>query len=280
MKTLFYFVGLFMICLFLQSCGHNLGLVGIGTGWRVGNGEYGLAYGDGIFGTFVTRDGVQFRAELDSTTGFSYDPSSNTYKGIKSFEYSLPPQINGYAVEFAQKNPDVAKAYYDALIKYYAGKAESPAPAQISDEKSKDATANVADVLKKALERFKGKGGDAPEPFDCDGDCELTNLDAIGLREWQTAAAKKLLTYADEATKIHNSDLTCKATLQQFLARMQQYADKGIGTVGLRVRRATVKGGVLQDLTYVYISDGREVETNCPECIFIPELDVKEGAAE
>ena len=51
---------LMAIAIMLSSCGHNLGLVGIGTGWRVGNGEYGLSYGDGIFGTFVTKDGVQF----------------------------------------------------------------------------------------------------------------------------------------------------------------------------------------------------------------------------
>jgi hypothetical protein len=266
----------------LTSCGHNLGMVGIGTGWRAGNGEYGLAYGDGLFGTFVTKDGVQFKAELDSTTGFSYDPSTNTYKGVKSVEYSLPPQITGYAVDFAKDNPEVAKAYYKALLKFYETKkdADTSRKPLVSDEKSKAATSGVADVLRKALEKAKGLVGGssdeyAAEPFECSGDCELAGLDKISSRSYQASVAKKLLTYADDTTPIHDSDATVKATLDQFLSRMQQYADKGISSVGLRVRRATIKSGILQDVTYVFIDGSSETETNCPECIFIKELDYK-----
>ena len=157
---------LIVLGLLFGGCGHNLGMVGIGTEWRVGNGEYGLAYGDGFFSTFVTKDGVKFKAELDSTTGFSYDPSTNTYKGVKSVEYSLPPQITGYAVDFAKDNPEVAKAYYKALLKFYEAQKDADASRKplVSDEKSKDATGNIADVLKAALEKVKGKGGDAPVP--------------------------------------------------------------------------------------------------------------------
>lgn len=104
---------------FLTSCSHNVGTIGFGTGFRAGSSEYGINYGEGMFGTFVTRDGIRFKAELDSTTGFSYDPSTNSYKGIRSVEYSLPPQITGYAVDFAKENPEVAKAYYEALMRYY-----------------------------------------------------------------------------------------------------------------------------------------------------------------
>ena len=109
-----------IVCIaFLTSCSHNVGTIGFGTGFRAGSSEYGINYGEGLFGTFVTKDGIRFKAELDSTTGFSYDPSTNSYKGIRSVEYSLPPQITGYAVDFAKDNPEVAKAYYDALMKYY-----------------------------------------------------------------------------------------------------------------------------------------------------------------
>lgn len=104
---------------FLTSCSHNVGTIGIGTGFRAGGRGYGIDYGEGLFGTFVTKDGIRFKAELDSTTGFSYDPTTNSYKGIRSVEYSLPPQITGYAVDFAKENPEVAKAYYEALVKYY-----------------------------------------------------------------------------------------------------------------------------------------------------------------
>ena len=118
MRIAIAFIATFGIML-MTSCGHNVGMVGIGTGFRAGGGEYGINYTEGLFGTFVTKDGIKFRAELDSTNGFSYDPSTNSYKGIRAVEYSLPPQITGYAVDFAKENPEVAKAYYEALMKYY-----------------------------------------------------------------------------------------------------------------------------------------------------------------
>lgn len=106
------------VTLLITGCSHNVGTLGIGTGFRAG-GVDGINYGEGLFGTFVTKDGIKFRAELDSTTGISYDPSTNSYKGIRSIEYSLPPQITGYAVDFARENPEVAEAYYEALMRYY-----------------------------------------------------------------------------------------------------------------------------------------------------------------
>ena len=120
MKIKLFVLLTFIVCIaFLTSCSHNVGTIGFGTGFRAGSSEYGINYGEGLFGTFVTKDGIKFRAELDSTTGISYDPSTNSYKGIRAVEYSLPPQITGYAVDFANENPEVAKAYYDALMKYY-----------------------------------------------------------------------------------------------------------------------------------------------------------------
>ena len=118
MRIAIAFIATFGILL-MTGCSHNVGTLGIGTGFRTGGGEYGINYTEGLFGTFVTKDGIKFRAELDSTTGISYDPSTNSYKGIRAVEYSLPPQITGYAVDFAKENPEVAKAYYEALMKYY-----------------------------------------------------------------------------------------------------------------------------------------------------------------
>ena len=117
MRIAIAFIATFGIML-MTGCSHNVGTLGIGTGFRAGGVE-GINYGEGLFGTFVTKDGIKFRAELDSTTGFSYDPSTNSYKGIRAVEYSLPPQITGYAVDFAKENPEVAKAYYEALMRYY-----------------------------------------------------------------------------------------------------------------------------------------------------------------
>lgn len=129
MRIAIAFIATFGIML-MTGCSHNVGTLGIGTGFRAG-GVDGINYGEGLFGTFVTKDGIKFRAELDSTTGFSYDPSTNSYKGIRAVEYSLPPQITGYAVDFAKENPEVAKAYYEALMRYYGcGTTEEKKPVE------------------------------------------------------------------------------------------------------------------------------------------------------
>jgi len=280
MKKCLFICVLMAIAMMLSSCGHNLGLVGIGTGWRVGNGEYGLAYGDGIFGTFVTRDGIRFKAELDSTTGFSYDPSSNTYKGIKSFEYSLPPQINGYAVDFANQNPEVAKAYYDALVKYYEVNKDSAgvkAPL-ISEEKSKDSTSQITNVLKQALEKakeFVGKketneGKDAT--FQCDGNCEYTDLTGNKDIDYQLSIAMKLLTYNGYAHRFEDTNEYYTTTLEHFITQLVAYRAEGHKRTPLLIKRVTVKDKVIEELMYVILNDeGVATEIDCPSCVFLGE---------
>lgn len=275
-----------LAAILLVSCSHNASILGVGTSFRLGSGEVSLNYADGLFLNSVSRDNVRFTAELDSTMGVSYDPTSNTYKGIKGISYEVGPQLGGYSKELGEANPEALKAYYDACSAYYEyRKLQESLPAQqksaISDEKSKDATSGIADVLKKALEKAKSiagdGGGDADgeyteDPFTCSGDCELTGLDKISSRIYQEAVARKLLTYADDTTKIHGSDSTIKKTLEDFLVVMGKYKARGISSVGLRVRSASIKSDVLQDVVYVFFEDGSETETNCPECIVITEL--------
>ena len=61
------FVAVFAMLL-MAGCGHNVSTIGIGTGFRAGGSGYGINYGEGLFGTFVTKDGIKFKAEIDSTT--------------------------------------------------------------------------------------------------------------------------------------------------------------------------------------------------------------------
>ena len=259
--------------IFLTSCGHNFFALGLGTEWRAAAAQYVLSYGDGLFATFVTKDGARFRAELDSTMGFSYDPATNTYKGIRSIEYSLPPQITGYAVDFAKENPEVAKAYYGALLKFYESenKASTPKAPLVSDEKSKDATSGVADIVRKAIDKAKSLATSASdEPFTCSGDCELTDLAKNDTISYQTAVATKLLSYADDTTKFDGETTTLKHSLEAFLARMEQLVAKGKAKTQMRVKAATVKDSRLIYIRYIMTEpDGNEFETNCPECVDI-----------
>ena len=268
------FVAVFVML--MAGCSHNVGMVGIGTGFRAGGGEYGINYGEGLFGTFVTKDGIKFKAELDSTTGFSYDPSTNSYKGIRSVEYSLPPQITGYAVDFAKDNPEVAKAYYEALSKYYDVRKEdvsSNAPL-ISDEKSKEATVSIADTIREAIDKARGiirrKEADEGEKavFQCNGNCEYSDLTGNSDIEYQLSIAMRLLSYDGYASKFRSTGETYTQTLEHFITQLVQYRALGNKTTPMRVKHVTVKDGVITKLMYIYFKDdGTTFDVECPSCV-------------
>ena len=268
------FVAVFVML--MAGCSHNVGMVGIGTGFRAGGGEYGINYGEGLFGTFVTKDGIKFKAELDSTTGFSYDPSTNSYKGIRSVEYSLPPQITGYAVDFARENPEVAKAYYEALSKYYDVRKEdvsSSAPL-ISDEKSKEATVSIADTIREAIDKAKSiigrKEADEGEEavFQCDGNCEYSDLTGNSDIEYQLSIAMRLLSYDGHASRFKSTGETYTQSLQHFITQLVQYRALGNKTTPLRVKYVTVKDGAITRLMYIFFNeDGTTFDVDCPSCV-------------
>ena len=268
------FVAVFVML--MAGCSHNVGMVGIGTGFRAGGGEYGINYGEGLFGTFVTKDGIKFKAELDSTTGFSYDPSTNSYKGIRSVEYSLPPQITGYAVDFAKDNPEVAKAYYEALSKYYDVRKEdvsSNAPL-ISDDKSKEATASIADTIREAIDKARGiisrKEADEGEEavFQCNGNCEYSDLTGNSDIEYQLSIAMRLLSYDGYASKFRSTGETYTQTLEHFVTQLVQYRALGNRTTPLRVKCVTVRDGVITRLMYIcFKDDGTTFDVECPSCV-------------
>ena len=268
------FVAVFVML--MAGCSHNVGMVGIGTGFRAGGGEYGINYGEGLFGTFVTKDGIRFKAELDSTTGFSYDPTTNSYKGIRSVEYSLPPQITGYAVDFAKDNPEVAKAYYEALSKYYdVRKEDAPSIAPlISDEKSKEATVSIADTIREAIDKAKSiigrKEADGGEGavFQCNGNCEYSDLTGNSDIEYQLSIAMRLLSYDGHANKFRSTGETYTQTLEHFVTQLVQYRALGNRTTPLRVKHVTVRDGVITRLMYIcFKDDGTTFDVECPSCV-------------
>lgn len=271
----FAFVAVFVMML-MAGCSHNVSTIGIGTGFRAGGSGYGIDYGEGLFGTFVTKDGIRFKAELDSTTGFSYDPTTNSYKGIRSVEYSLPPQITGYAVDFAKDNPEVAKAYYEALSKYYDVRKEdvsSNAPL-ISDDKSKEATTSIADTIREAIDKAKsiiGKmeadGGEGAV-FQCNGNCEYSDLTGNSDIEYQLSIAMKLLSYDGHANRFKSTGETYTQTLEHFITQLVQYRALGNRTTPMRVKHVTVREGVITRLMYIYFKDdGTTFDVECPSCV-------------
>ena len=276
MRNLITFTFVAVFAMLMAGCSHNVGMVGIGTGFRAGGGEYGINYGEGLFGTFVTKDGIRFKAELDSTTGFSYDPTTNSYKGIRSVEYSLPPQITGYAVDFAKDNPEVAKAYYEALSKYYDVRKEdvsSNAPL-ISDDRSKEATVSIADTIREAIDkarsiigRRKADGGEGAV-FQCNGNCEYNDLTGNSDIEYQLSIAMRLLSYDGHANRFKSTGETYTQTLEHFITQLVQYRALGNRTTPMRVKHVTVRDGVITRLMYIYFKDdGTTFDVECPSCV-------------
>ena len=276
MRNLITFAFVAVFAVLMAGCSHNVSTIGIGTGFRAGGGGYGIDYGEGLFGTFVTKDGIKFKAEIDSTTGFSYDPTTNSYKGIRSIEYSLPPQITGYAVDFAKDNPEVAKAYYKALSKYYDVRKEdvsSKAPL-ISDDKSKEATTSIADTIRKAIDKAKSiisrKEADEGEEavFQCNGNCEYSDLTGNSDIEYQLSIAMRLLSYDGHASKFKSTGETYTQTLEHFITQLVQYRALGNKTTPMRVKCVTVKEGVITRLMYIYFKDdGTTFDVECPSCV-------------
>lgn len=276
MRNLISFAFVAVFGMLMAGCSHNVGMVGIGTGFRAGGGEYGINYGEGLFGTFVTKDGIKFKAELDSTTGFSYDPTTNSYKGIRSVEYSLPPQITGYAVDFAKDNPEVAKAYYEALSKYYDVRREdvsSNAPL-ISDDKSKEATTSIATTIREAIGKAmsiigKKEAEEGEEAvFQCNGNCEYNDLTGNSDIEYQLSIAMKLLSYDGHANKFKSTGETYTQTLEHFITQLVQYRALGNKTTPMRVKHVTVRDGVITRLMYIYFKDdGTTFDVECPSCV-------------
>ena len=276
MRNLIIVAFVAVFAMLMAGCSHNVSTIGLGAGFRAGGGGYGIDYGEGLFGTFVTKDGIKFKAELDSTTGFSYDPTTNSYKGIRSVEYSLPPQITGYAVDFAKDNPEVAKAYYEALSKYYDVRKEdvsSNAPL-ISDDKSKEATTSIADTIREAIDKAKSiisrKEADGGEGavFQCNGNCEYSDLTGNSDIEYQLSIAMRLLSYDGHANKFKSTGETYTQTLEHFITQLVQYRALGNKTTPMRVKHVTVKEGVITRLMYIYFKDdGTTFDVECPSCV-------------
>ena len=174
-KTTLMILAAACACMLTASCAHNASMLGAGTAFRIGSGEVSLHYADGLFLTNVSRENVRFSAELDSTLGVTYDPTTGSYKGIKGITYEIGPQLGGYAQELGEKNPEALKSYFDALAAYYEYRGAQPAPQPVSsDEKSVSATQAVVDAVKAAIEKHAdAKDAEATdEDADDDGICK------------------------------------------------------------------------------------------------------------
>jgi len=251
--------------LFLASCGHNPAFLGAGTNLMVGSPEYGqISYFDGLGAISIGKENTRITIASDSTAGISFDPATNTLKGIREMSIETGPQVTGYIKDAP---PETVKAYYSAVKAYY--QARQPATT-IPTEKSTKATTDVFSVVKNAVASLYSRIKSSDEPFELkDGNAELKDLKSIGTTSYHAAVASKLLTYADASEKpAEEGQHTNYDNLVAFVARMAKLQAEGKSTTRLRINSATVKDNKLTALEIGFENNDGQWETcNCVECV-------------
>ena len=251
--------------LFLTSCAHHAAFMGAGQKLSFGSPEYGqISYFDGVGAVSVGKENTRITISSDSTAGISFDPSTNTLKGISEMSFETGPQVTGYIKDAP---PETVKAYYSAVKAYYQSR--QPA-ATIPAEKSTKATSDVSSVLKAAVASLYSRIKMSDDPFDCpNGNCELKDLKAIGTISYQASVASKLLTYADANEQpAEEGGHTKYDNLVAFVTRMAKLQAEGKSTTRLRINAATIKDSKLISLEIGFEnSDGQWETCDCVECI-------------
>ena len=134
--ALLYLAGVLLFGLLLTGCSHNTGAFTIGTRVNAGldpqNATANLSYTDGLNVVDVSRENSSWDLEIDADNGVSVDTQNGSIKGVKRIRRDVGPQITGYLVDLAEKDPEMAKLYVESLKyywKYKAGqKEESKSP--------------------------------------------------------------------------------------------------------------------------------------------------------
>ena len=107
---------------------------------------------------------------------------------------------------------------------------------------------------------------DAQTPKD--RDYELKDVDGNGSIEYQLALAIKLSKMDGAKYAMKGTKETYELTLKHFIVALVEHKAKGDETTPLRIKRATVKDGVITDLMYsVEQEDKSRIEEECPSCV-------------
>lgn len=162
----------------MTGCSHNTGAFTIGTRINAGldpqNATANISYTDGLNVVDVSRENSSWDLEIDADNGVSVDGSAGTIKGVKRIRRDVGPQITGYLVDLAEKNPDMAKNYIESMKYYWKYRAEG---FSISEELDGE---NIESVVQKA-----------PETSSDSGDGESSEAKQAATQETQKSQEQK-----------------------------------------------------------------------------------------
>ena len=120
MKWLFLLALLLCVC----GCSHNTSVMDIGfsasAGFDPRTFTAAAKINDGMILTDVSRENSEWIIEVDAEAGLVYDKNTGSVKGIKRIHRRLGPQITGYLVELADKDPESARIYLKAVESYWS----------------------------------------------------------------------------------------------------------------------------------------------------------------
>ena len=111
----------------LAGCSHNTSAFTIGTRINAGldpqNATANVSYTDGLNVVDVSRENASWELEVDADNGVSLDQETGKIKGVKRIKRNVGPQITGYLVELATKDPEMARSYVEAVKNYWKAQA-------------------------------------------------------------------------------------------------------------------------------------------------------------
>jgi len=113
MKSLFIVLGI--ITLLITGCSHNPAVFTMGkrtnVGFDPGQLSANISWTDGLNIVDVPRENSSFEIEVDEGSGLSFDPTTNTIRGVRKITRKTGIQISGYLVELAEASPEAAAEY-------------------------------------------------------------------------------------------------------------------------------------------------------------------------
>ena len=250
---------------------HNGNLVGRGKVFKIGAGDYGLTYVNGLVGIQAVRENSEMVVETNDGDGFS-SPSATT-RGICTIRFRTGPQITGYLQEISEGNQNAVNEYIKVMPELnkasWDTKFEKPIdiPMPLQREIAKDSGSPLD------LDSLKEKAGGVLDKLKLDttgisGDGTYDSLWTDSSIERQRAIAAKLATYADAEAKMPGTGETLAATLQHYNERLDKLEAKGKATTRMRIKSATIEDGRLTALMYRMVQpDGNDFDEECPNCV-------------
>lgn len=262
----FCFVMACACALLMTGCGHSGNLVGVGKVFKIGNGEYGLTYVNGLFMVNGTRENTESIIETNDSDALG-NPSD--VKTVRAIRYRTGMQINGYLVDLAEKSPETAVEYVKVMPSL------PNKPTDLSNPETAKESSTIAKpieaIVKERLEKIAGDSSGYKSPVKGDG--TYTKLYEDNSVSYQAALCADLLTYADDTTEMPTTGETIKESLVHYAGRLAQIKAKGIDkATKITLDRCTIKGGKLTYLMYrLKNSDGTYQDEECPSCFEIEE---------